>query len=120
MKQDVILNGINIGELSFDKDLMISEIKERCIDKGFNFVSIRPRGDQLEQEAFVNWAKYLAENQVYFAFLYATQHPPKGKISHLTAETIEKMKEIAGEYYLGEFFGDRSSAKKAELEKIEQ
>ena len=79
MKQDVILNSINIGELSFDKDLMISEIKDRCIDKGFNFVSIRPRGDQLEQEAFVNWAKYLAENQVYFAFLYATQHPPKGK-----------------------------------------
>ena len=48
MKQDIILNGINIGELSFDKDLMIQEIKERCIDKGFNFVSIRPRGDHIE------------------------------------------------------------------------
>ena len=109
MKQDVILNGVNIGELSFDKDLMIKEIKERCVDKGFNFVSIRPRGDNIEQESFIQWATCLAENQVYFAFLYATQHPPKGKISHLTAETIAKMKEIAGEYYLGEFFGETGS-----------
>ena len=26
MKQDIILNGINIGELSFDKDLMIRQL----------------------------------------------------------------------------------------------
>lgn len=109
MKQDVILNGVNIGETGFDKNLMIQEIKERCIDQGFNFVSIRPRGDEIPQESFIEWAQYLADNQVYFAFLYATQHAPKGKISYLTAETIAKMKELAGEYYLGEFFGESGS-----------
>ncbi len=109
MGKDIVLNGINIGELSFDKENMMNEIKTRCIDKGFNFVSIRPRGEAVEQECFVEWAKYLAENKIYFVFLYATQHAPEGKDCWFTAETIAKMKEVAGEYYLGELFGEAGS-----------
>lgn len=109
MKKDLILNGANIGEMSFDKDNMIAEIKSRCVDGGFNFLSIRPRGTYIEQESILDWVKYLAENKIYFAFLYATQHAPEGKESWLTAETIKQMKEIAGEYYLGELFGESGS-----------
>jgi len=109
MENDFILNGVNIGEVNFDKDSVIDEIQKRCIDQGFNFVSIRPRGDNVDQESFISWAKYLAENKIYFIFLYATQHAPYGKESYFTAETITKMKEIAGEYYLGELFGETGS-----------
>ncbi len=109
MERDLILNGINIGETGFDKERVLVEIKERCIDAGYNFVSIRPRGEYIPQESFIEWAKYLAENKIYFIFLYATQQCPDGQESWLTDDTIEKMKEIAGEYYLGELFGETGS-----------
>ncbi len=109
MKKELILNGVHIGELGFDREHIIEEIKERCIDCGFNFVSIRPTFEEISQDNFIEWAKYLAKNKIYFNFLYATQHAPVGKKSHFTAETIAKMKEIAGEYYLGELFGETGS-----------
>lgn len=109
MNKDLILNGVQIGEHSFVKEHIIDEIRERCIDYGFNFVSLRPRGEAIEQEYFVEWAKYLAENKIYFVHNYATQHAPQGQKSWLTEETIGKMKEVAGEYYLGELFGETGS-----------
>ncbi len=111
MQYDLILNGVHIGEHSFDKENIISEIKSRCVDTGFNLACLRPQRcpSEIEQEYFVKWAEYLASNKIYFMFLYATQFPPKGKESWLTAETVEKMKEVAGEYYLGELLGEPGS-----------
>ena len=109
MKKELILNGVHIGELGFDKEHIIEEIKERCIVPGFNFVTIRPPLEEISQQSFIEWAKYLAENKIYFIFLYATQHAPAGKDSHLSAETIAEMKKIAGKYYLGELFGETGS-----------
>lgn len=109
MKKDIILNGVQIGEHGFVPEKIIEEIKERCVDYGFNFVSLRPRGDAFAQEYFIEWAKYLAQNKVYFIHNYVTQHPPEGMECRLTAQTIEKMKEVAGEYYLGELFGEAGS-----------
>lgn len=109
MKESLILNGVQIGEHGFVPEKIIDEIKERCIDYGFNFVSLRPRGDEFPQEYFVEWAKFLADNKIYFAHNYLTQYPPEGKESRIEAETIAKVKEVAGEYYLGELFGEPGS-----------
>ena len=43
MDRDQILNGIHIGEHSFDPDNVINEIYERCVVPGLNFVTIRTR-----------------------------------------------------------------------------
>lgn len=109
MEKDLILSGANFGEAGFNKDTMIAEIKRVCIDGGFNFLSIRSRGEYMEPDQVVEWVKYLAENKIYFAFIYATQHAPAGKQSWLSAEVIAQIKEIAGEYYLGELFGESGS-----------
>ena len=109
MKKDIILNGVQIGEHGFVPEKIIEEIKERCVDYGFNFASLRPRGDAFPQEYFIKWAKYLAENKIYFIHNYVTQHAPEGMECRLTAETIAKMREVAGEYYLGELFGETGS-----------
>ena len=43
--------------------------------------------------------------------MYAYQFPPKGKERHLTKEIVDKVKEIAGEYFTGELLGESGSDK---------
>lgn len=114
MKENVILNGIHIGEHSFEPDKIIDEINERCIKQGLNFVTIRTGNNQrrsgIPQEYFIKWAKYLAENKIYFNFFYTVQHAPFGKESYFEKETVEKMKEVAGEYFIGDMIGETGSS----------
>lgn len=110
MERDSVLFGVHIGEHSFEPDQIIAEIKDRCIDCGHNFVTIRtPFGKEVPQEYFIQWAKYLTEHQIYFLFLYTLQHAPVGKENHLMPETVAKMKEIAGKYYIGDLLGEVGS-----------
>lgn len=119
MENDRILNGIHIGEHSFDPDRVISEIYERAVIPGYNFVTIRPRlpgGEAVPQHYFIDWAKYLAEHKIYFNFLYTVQYPPKGRTSAFDPETVAAMKEIAGEYYLGDMIGEPGSSNACKLQ----
>ena len=113
MERDFVISGVHIGEHSFVPEKIKDELKQRCIDQGHNFVTIRPSDsyvpDGVSQHYYIEWAKYLAENKVYFVFLYAVQHPPKGKKSHIDKETIDEMKKCAGKYFLGEMLGETGS-----------
>ena len=108
MEYDVILNGVHIGEHSFEPDAVIEEICERCVKPGHNFVTIRTSRCPyvIPPEVFCRWAAYLAEHKIYFVFLYTLQHAPEGRESQFDAETVAKMKEIAGEYFLGDMIGE--------------
>ena len=108
MKDDLILNGIHIGEHSFEPDAVIQEIYERCVRPGHNFVTIRTSRcrEVIPPETFLKWARYLAEHKIYFVFLYTLQQAPAGRKSQFDQETVAKMKEIAGEYFLGDMIGE--------------
>ena len=123
MEKDIVLNGIHIGEHSFVLDGIIDEIYERVIKPGHNFVTIRTnlRGPKNEvlgipQEYFIKWAEYLAENKIYFAFLYTIQFPVAGRISQFDPETVKKMKQIAGEYFIGDILGEPGSSNACKLQ----
>lgn len=110
MNKDVIINGIHIGEHGFDQQSVMNEIYERCIKQGLNFVTIRLGGGgrrkPIPQEYLVDWAKYLAENKIYFIFMYTVQYAPEGRESFFDAETVAKICDIAGEYFLGDMIGE--------------
>lgn len=124
MDKNLILNGVHIGEHGFDVDNIIDELYERVVKPGYNFVTLRPLNARdekglprdLDQEYYIKWARYLAENKVYFTFLYTIQVPPPGRICSMDAETIAKMKEIAGEYFLGECIGEPGSSNACKLQ----
>ena len=110
-ERDTVLNGIHIGEHSFVPEKIKEEIYERVIKPGYNFVTIRPRKTVVvDQHYFIEWAKYLAENEVYFVFLYTIQNAPEGKITHLEKETVDEMKRIAGKYFVGDMIGETGSS----------
>ena len=109
--RDTVLNGIHIGEHSFVPEKVIDEIYERVIKPGFNFVTIRTRRNvEVPSHYFVEWAKYLAENKVYFVFLYTIQNAPEGKETHLDKETVSEMKRVAGKYFIGDMIGETGSS----------
>ena len=110
MDRDIVLNGIHIGEHSFKVDSILQEIKDRVISQGLNFVTLRTKGSNIPQEAFVEWARFLAENRIYFCFLYTVQYAPPGRKSQFDKETVEKMKEVAGAYFLGDILGETGSS----------
>lgn len=118
MRNDFIINGIHVGEHSFEPDSIIEEIKTRCIDQGYNYVALRPcnmkknpkyKDTVIDQQYYLDWAKYLTDNRIYFSFVYIAQFPPNDKELYIHPETIAKIKEIAGDYFLGDEIGEPAS-----------
>ena len=95
------LNGIRIGEYALEPDKVLDEIREKCVEGRKNYTAIAVYRDQdIEAEKFISWAKYMAENDIYFQF--ACPRNMKSKIP-FDAETAAEMKRVAGEYFLGAF-----------------
>lgn len=103
-EKDQVLCGVKIREHSFDNDKMIKEIKERVIARGCRLVYIRPHvfADDMS-EYFVEWAKFLAANKIYFHYGYNTGQMRKdGKPSFsIDAKTAKRIKAATGKYFLG-------------------
>ena len=109
MEKDFILNGLHIGEYEWNTEQVSEEIKKYVIDEGYNYASLRPRGPAFDQKYFIEWAKLCAENNIYFSVNYSVQFAPEGMESRIWPETIEKVKEVAGKYFLGELMGEPGS-----------
>ncbi len=109
-EHDRILYGVHVGEHGFVEDAIIDELREYH-EKGINFVTIRPPGGRrIDERYYLDWARFLAQHNMYFIFLYAIQYPPKGERSHISPETVAKIKSIAGEYFLGDMLGETGSS----------
>lgn len=108
MEKDLILHGVSLGEHGFSMETIGKEIQERVLDRGFNFITLRPARQKCEvpQETYVEWARLFKERGVYFSFVRLVQKAPEGKLCIIEPETLAKMKEIAGEYFLGDTLGE--------------
>ena len=104
---DKLLSGVLLGEHRLDKDNLIAELNERVISKGFNFTVINTTFCKTDEsfpthDEFIKWTKYLTENKIYFHLVRTAQKAPEGKISQMEERTVKEMREIAGEYFLGD------------------
>ena len=106
MKQerDTVFLGIKLGEHSFNPESMIDEIRTRAVEAGKKFVYFRPQGSlaNIPEEYILKWARYLSENEIYFFVGNTVQAPPKDRACQLSKETVEKIKDIAGKFFLGD------------------
>ena len=84
---------------------ILSEMKDGYLD-AFSF---RLRAVEYPEELFYEVARIAKEHKLYFSFLYAYQFAPPGKRSHLNVEIVQKVRKIAGKYFLGEIFGETGS-----------
>lgn len=112
LETSVIISALNYGEHGINKDNMLEEIRRMC-DGAANGFIIRPNLQKLTDETYLELTKYARDKKMYFGVLYAYQFPPPGERSHFRKDLIEKIEEVAGEYFLGEFFGEAGSDKAA-------
>ena len=109
IERDTVAVGVKVGEHSFDADGLINEIRERVIDRGCNFVYIRTKiGEKQPREMFIKWAKFLAENKIYFHF--GTHRPPADSVAQFDAKLVAELSGIAGEYFLGDGISEPGTA----------
>ena len=90
------LNGIRLGEYGIDPETLIDEIREKCVIGRKNYTAISVRRTDVPDEKFYEWAKYLAENKIYFHFAWGQYEP-----SPFSVEAVSEIKRIAGKYFLG-------------------
>ena len=90
------LNGIRLGEYELDPEKVIDEIYEKCVVGRKNYTAISVRRTDIPDEKFYEWAKYLAENKIYFHFAWGQYEP-----SPFSIPAVSEIKRIAGEYFLG-------------------
>jgi len=90
------LNGIRLGEYELDPDGVIDEIYEKCILGRKNYTAISVRRTDIPDEKFYEWAKYLADNKIYFHFAWGQYEP-----SPFSVTAVSEIKRIAGKYFLG-------------------
>ncbi len=113
IKSDVILTGLSYGEHVMNADRVVTDLKEALDGCANSFVVRCQPENPMNKEMFLTVARYAKENNMHFSFLYAYQHPPFGRESHLTPDIIAEIREIAGELFLGEMFGESGSANAA-------
>ncbi len=103
-ERDLVLSGIKLGEHSFNPENMMEEIRVRAVEAGKKFVYFRPQGSlaNIPEDYILKWVKYLTENEIYFFFGNTVQAPPPDRRCQLTKETVAKIKDIAGKYFLGD------------------
>lgn len=109
IKKAAVRCGVKIGEHGFDGDSIIAEISERVLKTGCNFVYIRTKiGEVTPRELFIKWAKFLSENKIYFHF--GTHRPPADSVVQFDAELVSELREIAGEYFVGDAISEPGTA----------
>ena len=96
--------GVNIGDYEFVPATILDVVKKYKFGKEngnlFNFLTIRVDWERPTSEQLYEWAKYFGDNEIYF--LISGNFPRYGEqVPKITDEEMEKMGEIAGEYFMG-------------------
>ena len=113
LNASLLLNGVSYGEHVMNPETVVEDVEKLVRDCSNTFI-VRCQPDRpMTDETYCALAKFAKEKNLHFGFLYAYQFPPKGKRSHLNAALVQKLDELAGDLFLGEFFGEAGSDKAA-------
>ena len=101
--------GLNYGDHGINPDSIISDLRRLLSGTANLFVVRCAPQNPLMPEAYRSIAQFARDEGMAFAILYAYQHPPKDRRSHLDKEVVRDIKEIAGDLFLGEIFAEIGS-----------
>jgi len=102
-----MLTGLAIGDFKFIPEKMIDEIKKYGDGKVFKYITMQTnvpeRGrEHITEEFLYEISKYMSDHGIYFTFRPdVRQLKPMEENPACRKECIERVKEIAGEYFMG-------------------
>ncbi len=110
MEKDFITHGVVLGEYDFDNDKFYEVVQRDYIDKGLNFLQFHGRFGGVDEKTALEWAKFLADNEIYFACGYAhgrglsdRKKDPKPATENpcfVGKDFYKKIQDVAGKYFL--------------------
>lgn len=107
MDRSFINIGLHYGEHSFVPGEVIADVKKFGKDCKLAMIRLLREEGEIAPKQYFEWAEYFKNNKIYFCFLYSIQRKEDGSPeSRLTKEIVDKMYEIAGEYFLGDSLGE--------------
>ncbi len=105
MDRSFIVTGLHYGEHLRDPKDFLAQMKQYGNDCKLAMIRT-PFPELVDPEQYYEWARYFKENQIYFCFMYTQSSAPTGEKSHLSAEIVKNLYEIAGDYFVGDSFGE--------------
>ena len=104
-----MLCGVNIGDYEFKHDTIIDVVKKYKfgLENGnlFRYLQLRVDQGRPTKERLYEWAKYLADNEVYFQI--SNNYPRIGELyTILDKEDLKILSDVGGEYFLGDDIGE--------------
>lgn len=109
LNSEKLILGLNFGDHEVNPKTIVNQIEKEVSGCADMFILRCKPSSPLPSKTYVEIAKLAKRKNLFFAFLYAYQHPPKGKRSHLDKDTVNKIIEIAGDLFLGEVFAETGS-----------
>lgn len=106
-RENSVFLGLEFGDHTVDYHMLIDELKEGCDISKLGFILIYTKPVDIPENIWIEWANFFTANRIRFAFLYTQQRgAPAGRESHLTPELVKKIREIAGEFFVGDMIGE--------------
>lgn len=104
-----LMYGVSYGEHIMNPEGITKELEELLVGTANAFLVRLWRNAPLSEESYLQIARFAVEHNMPFGFLYATQHAPEGELSHISPALCQKLKEIGGDLFLGEVYGEAGS-----------
>lgn len=105
--REIVKLGLEVGEHLNDYKNFTKYISEHYDISKIDFILITMKPVEMDEAIWYEWAKFFRGNGIYFAFLYTQQRgAPVGKVSHLTKAIVDNIKEIAGQFFVGDMIGE--------------
>ena len=104
-----LIFGVSYGEHVMNAEGLVKDLQTLLEGRANGFLVRLWKNTPLSRETFLELARFAVEKNMPFGFLYATQHAPEGMISHITPELCSSLREIAGDLFLGEVYGESGS-----------
>lgn len=105
-KASKVLCGVKVGEHSKSREDIFRELQERVLPQGCDIICLRPQKlEYLSQEDYRQIAAFLAAHGIRFFFSFKEQMKYQQKDPtvdcQFSSETVQKLLETGGEYFLG-------------------
>ena len=111
-EQNKVVTGVNLGDYEFVPETILDVAEKYGYGEYFKWASIRCDVVDIEEHFYYEWAQYFREHGIYFEIensQRSTKLVKRGQKSFLTKEIVSRIKEIAGEYFLGATLGEFGS-----------
>ncbi len=109
MNREIVISGLQYGLHNHTPETLPDVVKK--YGGNCKLAMMRPRAlEEMSFEQYCEWARFFKENEIYFCFHSAVRMIDGEARSTLPEALVDKLYEIAGEYFIGTSLGEMGNS----------